>query len=73
MSDNEKSSKDKFLPEQNRAVADLFEDTLDKRHRAGRAWKVVFQISTIIGIIALATLILKIFNDTLGYAASMIT
>jgi phosphate transport system permease protein len=47
----------------------LFENTLKKRHRKGNLWKVIFQLSTLIGIIALATLILKIFNDTMGYAA----
>lgn len=45
-----------------------FEETLDRRHRKGSIWKVIFQVSTVIGIIALATLILKIFNDTMGYA-----
>jgi len=69
MSHFDRPSRDIFQSNQSRPVADLFEDTLDKRHRAGRAWKVVFQISTVIGIIALATLIVKIFNDTMGYAA----
>lgn len=51
------------------SISDLFEDTLDRRHRKGRIWKTIFQISTVIGIIALATLVIKIFNDTMGYAA----
>lgn len=50
-------------------VDNLFEDSLRKRHRKSRIWRVIFQLSTVIGIIALATLILKILNDTMGYAA----
>lgn len=58
-----------FSPRLDQAAPDLFKDNLGSRHRRGSIWKVVFQISTVIGIIALATLILKIFNDTMGYAA----
>jgi hypothetical protein len=57
-----------FHPQSENDTDEMFENTLDKRHRRGRTWKIVFQISTLIGIIALATLILKIFNDTMGYA-----
>jgi len=47
----------------------LFKDNLAQRHRRGIVWKVIFQISTVIGIIALSTLLIKILNDTMGYAA----
>jgi phosphate transport system permease protein len=69
MSQTEKQDRDYFSPKYNGSAPGLFEDNLNKRHRKGRIWKVIFQISTIIGIIALATLILKILNDTMGYAA----
>jgi phosphate transport system permease protein len=69
MSQHDKPTRDYFSPMGDPSSAGHFEDTLDSRHRKGRAWKVIFQISTLIGIIALATLILKIFNDTMGYAA----
>lgn len=69
MSQHEKPTRDYFSQKVDSSNPDYFDDTLDKRHRKGRAWKVIFQISTLIGIIALATLILKIFNDTMGYAA----
>lgn len=46
----------------------LFNDDLSQRQRRGKFWKIIFQISTIVGIIALGTLIIKILNDTMGYA-----
>lgn len=39
------------------------------RHRSGRAWLIVFQISTLFGIIALSALLYNIINDVAGYAA----
>lgn len=68
MSDQNQNSKAYFHPRTRSALDTFFEDTLDKRHRKSRIWRAIFLISTIIGIIALATLILKIFNDTMGYA-----
>lgn len=41
---------------------------LPSRHRLGAAWMVVFQISTVVGIIALMVLLIKIINDSFGYA-----
>lgn len=67
MSEISDRSREMFKKQTNKSGSDLFEDTLDKRHRKGRIWKTIFQISTVVGIIALATLILKIFNDTMGY------
>ena len=52
----------------NQSPAD-FEDNITKRRRKGQIWQVIFQVSTFVGILALATLLLKIFNDTMGYAA----
>lgn len=41
---------------------------LPRRHRIGATWLLIFQASTIVGIIALATLLFKIINDSFGYA-----
>jgi len=41
---------------------------LPARHRVGTIWMVIFQASTIIGIIALMTLLFKVINDSFGYA-----
>jgi phosphate transport system permease protein len=46
-----------------------FRSNLPARHRAGRVWRMVFQASTVIGLIALATLLLTILNDSFGYVA----
>lgn len=42
---------------------------LPGRHRVGAAWKIIFQLSTIIGIIALGGLLYNIINQAFGYAA----
>ena len=48
-------------------------DTLDKqisgRHRRGTTWQLLFQISTIIGIIALVALLYNITNQAFGLVA----
>ncbi len=41
---------------------------LPARHRIGSIWLVIFQASTIFGIIALTVLLAKIINDSFGYA-----
>lgn len=38
------------------------------RKRAGSVWRVVLQLSTVIGIIALVTLLLSVINGAFGYA-----
>jgi phosphate transport system permease protein len=43
-----------------------FKDNIATRHRTGAVWNTIFQISTVVGIIALATLILNIANQTSG-------
>ncbi len=48
---------------------DEFAHEIRKRHRIGVLWRVVFQISIIVGIIALSALLLNIINSNVGYAA----
>lgn len=43
-----------------------FKDNIQVRHRTGLIWTILFQISTIIGIIALVTLLLTIINQSSG-------
>lgn len=43
-----------------------FRDNIQARHRAGLVWTVLFQLSTIVGIIALVTLLLTIINQSSG-------
>lgn len=42
---------------------------LDSRHRTARVWKAVFTLSTLIAIIALATLLASIINQSFGLVA----
>ncbi len=42
---------------------------LQRRHQAGRVWLAVFQLSTLVGIIALTALLLNIINSAFGYVA----
>ncbi len=46
-----------------------FHTNLPDRHRAGRIWRLVFQASTIVGIIALTALLYNITRNSFGYAA----
>jgi len=46
-----------------------FVSNLFKRHRYGQIWRVIFQISTLIGIVALILLMVNIVNSAFGYAA----
>lgn len=41
---------------------------LNTRHRTGRIWLIIFQVSTMIGIIVLTALLFNIVNSTFGYA-----
>ena len=47
----------------------LFQNNLPGRHRRGKVLGVVFLASTVVGIIVLSVLLIKIFNDTMGFAA----
>ena len=46
-----------------------FSDNLEARNRWGVIWHVLFQASTIVGIIALVALMLNIINGAFGYVA----
>ncbi len=46
-----------------------FESNLSKRHRFGKFWQSIFRISTVVGVIALAALLINVSNSTMGYAA----
>jgi phosphate transport system permease protein len=43
-----------------------FKDNIQARHRTGLVWRILFQFSTIVGIIALVTLLLTIINQSSG-------
>jgi phosphate transport system permease protein len=43
-----------------------FKDNIQARHRTGLAWTLLFQFSTVVGIIALVTLLLTIINQSSG-------
>ena len=42
---------------------------IEGRNRSGSLWRRLFQLSTVIGIVALAALLLNILNSAFGYAA----
>lgn len=46
-----------------------FNPNIPKRHRIGKTWLLVFQISTLVGILALSALLYNIINDSFGLAA----
>ena len=46
-----------------------FNNNLGVRHRSGKFWQTIFRISTVVGVIALAALLLNVVNSTMGYAA----
>ena len=46
-----------------------FSTELSKRHRKARTWLIIFQISTIVGILALSALLYNIINDSAGFVA----
>lgn len=52
-----------------KAVVQGFTDNLGARNRKGVIWRLLFQISTVIGILALIALILNIINSAFGYIA----
>jgi phosphate transport system permease protein len=51
------------------SVTKQFKNDLSARERAGLAWQVVFQASTIFGILALVALLLNIMDGAFGYVA----
>ncbi|MBN1452614.1 MAG: phosphate ABC transporter permease PstA [Anaerolineales bacterium] len=44
-----------------------YSDNVQQRHRSGKIWRVILQFSTVIGIIALATMLINIINQSAGY------
>lgn len=52
-----------------KAIVQGFANNLDARNRQGVFWHVLFQASTLVGIIALIALMLNIINDAFGYVA----
>ena len=48
---------------------DDFDGRLAQRHRRGRVWSVIFKVSTIVGLVVLALLMMNIINDAFGYVA----
>jgi phosphate transport system permease protein len=44
-----------------------FSDNVKQRNRSGKVWTGIFQFSTIVGIVALGTLLLNIINQSTGY------
>lgn len=60
----------KFLP-RTPVHASTEEDTsnLQRRQRAAMIWQIIFQVSTIIGIITLSALIYNVTNQSFGYLA----
>jgi phosphate transport system permease protein len=46
-----------------------FEQDMAARNRKGMAWHVIFQASTVFGIVALIVMLLNIVNGALGYVA----
>ena len=52
-----------------KAFVQGFDTNLAARHRKGLLWRVVFQASTIVGIVALIALMLNIINSAFGFVA----
>jgi phosphate transport system permease protein len=52
-----------------KAIVQRFANNLEARHRKGLTWRLVFQTSTMVGIIALTALMLNIINGAFGYVA----
>ena len=52
-----------------KAFVQGFDTNLEARHRKGLLWRVVFQASTIVGIVALIALMLNIINSAFGFVA----
>ncbi len=50
-------------------VVEEFADNLDARNRRGTIWHLLFQASTVVGILALIALMLNVINAAFGYVA----
>ncbi len=58
------SSADDSLPQ-----GEALRQQISRRHRVGMVWHIVFQVSTIVGIIALVALLYNVVNQTFGLVA----
>jgi hypothetical protein len=47
----------------------LMARNLDRRHGRGIAWRIVFNLSTLVGIVALCALLFNILNESFGLVA----
>lgn len=52
-----------------KAVVEGFANNLSSRNRKGVIWHILFQASTVVGILALIALLLNIVNSAFGYVA----
>jgi phosphate transport system permease protein len=48
---------------------ELFSPNVPRRRRIGNTWLLIFQISTVVGILALTSLLYNVFNDSMGFIA----
>ena len=44
-----------------------FSENVTRRHLSGKVWRALFLFSTFFGILALATLLLNVINQSSGY------
>ncbi len=51
------------------ATTETYVANLFQRHRAGKIWRAIFQVSTLIGVITLLALLWNILDSAMGYAA----
>jgi len=52
-----------------RSIVQGFDNNLGARNRKGVIWHIVFQTSTVVGILALIALMLNVINSAFGYVA----
>lgn len=48
---------------------ELYRSDLPRRHSVGRIWMAIFQVSTLVGVIALSTLLYTVVNQSFGLVA----
>ena len=53
----------------NQAAQTAFQPHIERRQKLAKLWKVLFLMSTLVGIVALAALLLTILNDSFGLVA----
>lgn len=61
------STQQTFAPDQ--SSNQEYAPNIKRRQRAGRIWLLIFQASTVVGIIALSALLVNIVNNAFGYVA----